>query len=415
MALAPDWFARFREEYVNKLNLKHSYTSPVDHAQRLHVFVLIDALGWEIIKDRPFLNDELPFRKPLDTVLGYSSGAIPTILTGLHPAQTGHWNLYYYDPVGSPFRWLRWLSFLPEWVLDNRIGRRAVKELGRRVLGMGPLFECAVSPALLPYFNFVEKRNIYAEGGIPNSVSIFDLMKARGIPYRVYSYHQMSDSRIVEQAQADIQLGGSQFFFIYLSEMDHFLHGRCGEHEAVAERLAWYDQQLREVFKVAARRDPQMKFTVISDHGMTRVHSQYDLVNKIEALGFSMPQQYLAVYDSTMARYWFFDDDARKAIVEELRRTSCGRILEDSELEHLGILFPDRRYGEVVFLLDPGWLLATSDFNGNGWHPVGMHGYHPSDSHSDAIFLSNQHPRHQMSTIADIYPCMAEVVQPDER
>jgi hypothetical protein len=386
--------------------------SSVDLAGRLHVFVLIDALGWEIIKDRPFLNDELPFRRPLETVLGYSSGAIPTILTGLNPAQTGHWNLYYYDPLGSPFRWLRWFSFIPERMLDNRVSRKVIKELGRRVLGMGPLFECAVSPALMPFFNFVEKRNIYAEGGIPNSVSIFDLLRAREVPYRVYSYHQLSDVRIVEQARSDIQSSSANFFFLYLSEMDHFLHSQCDDPSPVADRLAWYDQQLRQVFKVAARKDPEMTFTVISDHGMTPVHSHYDLVGKIESLGFSMPTQYLAIYDSTMARYWFFDEDARREIVAELGRTSCGRIVDDSELDRLGILFPDRRYGELVFLLDPGWLLATSDFNGNGWHPVGMHGYHPSDSHSDAIFLSNQPPRHQMSTIADIYPCLAEAAQP---
>ena len=90
-----------------------------------------------------------------------------------------------------------------------------------------------------------------------------------------------------------------------------------------------------------------MTFTVISDHGMTPVHSQYDLVGKIEALGFSMPKDYLSVYDSTMARYWFFNDAARNAILGELSRTSCGRIVDDPELERLGILFPDRRYGEV--------------------------------------------------------------------
>ena len=397
---------------MNTANSEAVATSPVDRARRLHVFVLIDALGWEIIKDRPFLNDELPFRRPLETVLGYSSGAIPTILTGLRPAQTGHWNLYYYDPKGSPFRWLRWFDFLPERILDNRVGRKLIKELGRRVLGMGPLFECGVKPALLPLFNFVEKQNIYSEGGIPNSVSIFDLLHARKVPYRVYSYHHLSDTKIVEQACSDIQSSDATFFFLYRSEMDHFLHSQCNDLEPVADRLAWYDQQLRKVFKVAARSDQEMTFTVISDHGMTPVHSQYDLVGKVESLGFSMPEHYLAVYDSTMARFWFFDENARAAILAELGRTACGRILDDSELERLGILFPDRRYGEVVFLLDPGWLLATSDFNGNGWHPVGMHGYHPSDSHSDAIFLSNQHPRQQMSTIADIYPCLAEAASP---
>src|SRR5208282_6644034 len=164
--------------------------SRVDLPRRLHVFVLIDALGWEIIKDRPFLNDELPFRRPLETVLGYSSGAIPTILTGLPPAQNGHWNLFYYDPQGSPFRWLRHLNFLPNRMLDNRLTRKLLKELGRRMLGLGPLFECCVAPRLLPMFNWVERKNIYAQGGISGANSIFDQLAEKGTSYRVYTYHR---------------------------------------------------------------------------------------------------------------------------------------------------------------------------------------------------------------------------------
>ena len=134
--------------------------------QTLSVFVLIDALGWKYLEGREFLADLLPYRHPLHTILGFSSGAIPTMLTGLPPSQHGHWNLFYYDPQGSPFKWLRHLQFLPEAILDSRVCRKIVKELGRRVLGMGPLFECCVSPRLMPYFNWVEKRNIYDQGGI---------------------------------------------------------------------------------------------------------------------------------------------------------------------------------------------------------------------------------------------------------
>lgn len=377
-------------------------------AARRHIFVLIDALGWEFIKDREFLNAELPFRRPLETVLGFSSGAIPTILTGRKPAQTGHWNLFYYDPKTSPFRWLRWLRFLPDHVTDNRVSRKIMKELGRRILGLGPLFECCVSPALLPLFNWVEKKNIYAEGGIPNSTSIFDLLSERGIPYRVYSYHHSTDAEILAQAGRDIRSGDAGFFFLYLSEMDNFLHHNCKDGKAVSERLQWYEQQLVGVLRAARKEDPEATFTIISDHGMTPVSSHYDLVSKIEALPLRMPQDYLSVYDSTMARFWFFNDAARQAVMEELARTPCGRILEDAELDRLGILFPDRRFGEVVFLLEPGWLFAKSDFNGRGWNPIGMHGYHPSDSFSDAIFLSNKDPRRQMTQIADIYPCLEE-------
>lgn len=379
---------------------------------RLHIFVLIDALGWQIIKERTFLNAELTFRTPLKTVLGFSSGAIPAILTGLPPSQNGHWNLFYYDPQDSPFKWLRWFSILPERVLDNRAVRKAITELGRHVLGMGPIFGCSISPSLLPWFNWVEKQNIYGESGIPGSISIFDLLARRGVEYRAYSYHRMSDVEILGQARHDLQSSDARFYFLYLSEVDSFLHNHCDDQLAVTERLVWYEQQLREIYSLANRKDPEATFTVISDHGMTPVCSRYDLASKIERLGVEMPKQYLAVYDSTMARYWFFDNAARRVIMAELKRTPCGRILDDAELNRLGILFPDRRYGEVVFLLDPSWIIAESDFNGGGWNPAGMHGYHPSDPHSDAIFLSNRRPRRRLTSIVDIYPCMEEVASP---
>ena len=72
-------------------------------------------------------------------------------------------------------------------------------------------------------------------------------------------------------------------------------------------------------------------------------------------------------------------------------------------MQRFGLNFPDDRYGELIFLLNPGWMLAKSDFNGRGWFPSGMHGYHPEDPYSDAIFLSNEKPSQPMRTIADIY------------
>jgi hypothetical protein len=370
------------------------------------VFTLIDALGWQYLEGREFLNDILPYRVPLQTVLGFSSGAIPTILTGVPPAVTGHWNLFYYDPEGSPFRWLKPARFLPDAILDHRVTRKILKELGRRVLGMGPLFECSVSPRYLPCFNYVEKKNIYDHGGIPGSYSIFDQLAQHGIAHRVYSYHHLTDAQIVAQAIDDIRSKAASFFFLYLSEMDMFLHMHCKQPEEVEKRLQVYDSGLRRVFQAAREVDAEATMTVISDHGMTPVDHHYDLIEKINALGLKMLDDYLVVYDSTMARFWFFNDRARQAVRDCLARVPCGGIVRDEELRQLGVLFEDRRFGELIFLFKPGWLLAKSDFNGAGWMPIGMHGYHPKDPWSDAIFLSSRQPPLTVRTIADIYPCM---------
>ncbi|MGH9770928.1 MAG: hypothetical protein ACRD4Q_04415, partial [Candidatus Acidiferrales bacterium] len=110
----------------------------------IQIHVLIDALGWKFIEGRSFLSDVLFYRKPVRTVLGFSSGAIPTILTGLPPSQHNHWNLFYYDPKGSPYRWLRHFRFLPDSILDHRVTRKALKEMGKHLLGLGRNFECCV-------------------------------------------------------------------------------------------------------------------------------------------------------------------------------------------------------------------------------------------------------------------------------
>jgi len=368
-----------------------------------HLFVLIDALGWEYLKERPFLDKLLPYRRPLRTVLGFSSGAIPTILTGAWPSVTGHWNLFYYDPNGSPFRWLKYVAFVPDFILNHRITAKILKEMGRHLLGLGPSFDCFVNPSELRWFNFVEKRNIYERGGIAGAKSIFDHLAQNEVPHRIYTYHHWTDTEIVKLAEKDLEAGVANFYFLYLSEMDMFLHMHCIDKKQLDERIAWYDLRLRRLYERAREIDPETTMTVFSDHGMTPVRHHYDLMKEVVEAGYKIRNDYLAVYDSTMARFWFFNESTRTGISSLLEKTSCGRILTDEELRALGVFFEDRRFGEVVFLLRPGWIFTKSNFNGPQWKPVGMHGYHPDDAYSDGIFLASSAPETEICTIADVY------------
>lgn len=383
------------------------------HTEQKHVsvIVLIDALGWKYIEGGNFLSDVLTYRQPLRTVLGFSSGAIPAMLTGVSPSENGHWNLFYYDPQNSPFRWFRHFRFLPDVILEHRITRKLLKEIGRRFLGLGPLFECAVSPRLISYFNWVERRNIYDLGGIVGAPSIFDELHKEGRPFRVYTYHHLTDAEIIRQAEKDIRAHAASFYFLYLSEMDMFLHMNCGTPQKIEERLRWYDENLRRVFTAARGVCDDATLAITSDHGMTPVSEKYDLLKHFEEMKSRMPQDYLAVFDSTMARFWFFNDMARQEVMDVLHNVPCGRVLSNAELKQFGVFFPDGRFGEVVFLLHPGWLLSRSDFNGSGWNPVGMHGYHPDDSYSDGVFLSNRKPDHPVLSVQHVHDWMWSEVQ----
>jgi hypothetical protein len=376
----------------------------------LHVYVLIDALGWELIRERPFLAGFLGHQQALRTLLGFSSGIIPSILTGRTPAENEMWNLVYYDPEHSPFRGMRKLGRLPA-LLDNRIGRRALTEIGRRILGMGSNFDVSVPPQILPWFHWAESRNIYARNGIPGQQSIFDLLHEKGVGQKIYSYKdRTTDQEILKRATHDIANGNEEVFFLYLSEFDMFLHLHRAEPASIAAKLAWYEEELGRVFEAAQRRNSGACLRVFSDHGMTPVVRHCDMAAAVDGCGFRMPDDYLAVYDSTMARFWFFSDAAREAICARLGQLDYARVLSDDELHGFGVYFADHRYGELVALLDPGCIVAEGGFNGKGWKPAGMHGYHPDDANSSAVFLSSDAPREAPRSVRDVFGIMQEAL-----
>lgn len=385
---------------------KNKNSHPARRKRRISLCVLIDALGWKILEDQQFLNDVLRFRQPLETVLGFSSGAIPSLLTGCSPSRHGHWNLFYYDPEKSPFAWMRGLRHLPEALVNHRVSQKLIKEAGKRLFHMGPQFECYVKPTLMPSFNWVERRCIYEPGGISGAPSIFDKLTESGIQYRAYSYHHWNDQEILARAQDDLENGDAEFFFVYLCELDAELHAFWAHPERLHSMLAGYESKLRKLCETALQLDPEASIAIFSDHGMAPVTDRHDLLKEVDALGWKMPDDYLAVYDSTMARFWFFNEEARNSVNACLDAQQYGRVLGDAELQRLGVYFPDRRYGETIFLLNSGCMFFRSDFHSGNWLPTGMHGYHPSDPYSDAVFLSNRPQAARLNTIRDIYEYM---------
>lgn len=369
------------------------------------VFVLVDAMGWAYLKDRSFLPEVFTYRKEVRTVLGFSSGAIPTILSGKLPQESGRWNLFYFNPAHSPFRWVRYFAFLPSRLLNTRVVRRGVRFLSQRLSRFGGYFQIYGVPVeLLPYFDVSEKKDIYRPGGVPHS--IFDRLESMGVRYRTYSYHQLSDAEIIRTAHKDLRDRKYDFHFLYLAELDAFLHRWCREEARVDAELKRYEKWLADLYQAACEAEEDVAFFVFSDHGMTPKRSGFDLIGAIESLGFKMPADYIALYDSTMARFWFFNDQARQAIHNRLSTLECGHVLSVEEKRGLGIEFDDLRYGETIFLLNPGVLIEPSFMGTRA--PNGMHGFHPDDLYSSAALLGNRDPGRPVRILTDLYDLMLD-------
>ncbi len=372
----------------------------------VNLFVLIDGLGWEWVKATPFLREAAPCRQSLDTVFGFSAGAIPSILTGRHPEEHGRMAMFHRAvDGGSPFARLKWICAMPPALVENRYVRRAVKSAAATLGRFSGYFSIYKVPlGYLPMLDVAEKRDLYRPGGIPGSVSIFDLLHADGRAWRSYSYHQGDDFSLIDRAQQELDRGAAGFHFLYLSQIDAFLHAHADRAPLVVARLAEYDARLTHLCRVARRRYARVRLRVFSDHGMAPTRDTVDLGSILGALPAVAPRDYLCLLDSTMARCWFFAAGARGLVMNALGKTGRGRWLGEAELRSLRAWFPDRRYGEEIYLLREGCVIAPSYMGQTA--PNGMHGFHPGAPHSKAALLSSDDDGTCATHITDVFGLM---------
>jgi hypothetical protein len=347
---------------------------------------MIDACGWEIIKDDSFGTDFAPHRHRLESVFGYSSACVPSIVSGRWPSEHRNWCYFVYDPRNSPFRMLRFLRWLPSALTGRRLARRLLTKMVKRRLNFRGYFDLYNIPFRhISLYDFTEKKSPLRPGGMNRGPNIFDFLTRRHIPYFV-SDPDRSERNNLDALKSRIQ--EIDFAFIYWPGLDGLLHRVGNQSAEVGLKLRQYEKWIRELLAVAELHYRAVHLYVFSDHGMANCEEQLDLRAKIEVLPLQMGRDYAVVYDSTMARFWFFNDKARQAIIEALSNVPQGRILSDDELRAMNTFFEDRYFGEVIFLVKEGVLVVPSDM---GARPIrGMHGYHPADKQSYAMLCSNR-------------------------
>src|SRR5208283_5553021 len=260
------------------------------HTMKASIFVLVDALGWEWIKEHPFLREVAPYRRPLDSVLGFSTAAIPSILTGRFPDEHGRLSLFHRANGHSPFAKLKLICAMPPAMVENRYARFAVKKIARRMNNLSGYFQLYGIPlSYLPKLDVCEKRNIYEPGGIPDSTSIFDLLEGNGTSYKTYCYHDGPDEQLLASIEADLRAGGAKFYFLYLAELDHFLHLHADDRAAAAQMLEKYSTALARLHKIALQTFGAADIHVFGDHGMAPTLATVDIQATLAALPIRAP------------------------------------------------------------------------------------------------------------------------------
>ena len=374
--------------------------------QTIEIFLFIDALGWKIVNDHHFMEELFPHRKRISMQFGYSSSAIPTILSGKTPSEHGHLGLFRFAPESSPFKLLSrfaWL-FKPASFWNRGRVRHHLSKLLKKIYGFTGYFHLYRMPIWkLQYTDYCEKQNLFVAGGMGEIENLYDFLSKKRIIFHISDWH-LSDEENYSAAEKAID-DGKNFLFVYTASLDGLLHDKVKEPSEVGTKLSGIRKNIEHLYKKAEDSAETVHFTVISDHGMTPLAGVADVMKKIEESGLVFGKDYGACFDSTMARFYYLKEGSKPEI-EGRMKSFPGHFLSREEELKYGIYRSDRAFGDAIFLLDAGIQIVPSDM---GEKPLnGMHGFSPEDEHSFAAILSNEPIPETIAAVSDYYRFMTE-------
>ena len=376
---------------------------------RVALCFFVDALGWEMAREHGTFASIAPHAYRQRTVLGYSCAAQPTILTGMMPSEHGHWGMFYRSD-SSELASLRRVRLLPTTVTSHRRFRRRLLLWHRRKSGFTGYYNFYRIPfELFSTFDIVEKKDIFAPAAFdPGVSSIFDHLAAEDVPFRSWSWKSGLDTGLAE-LDSELREGTKRFFLFYTPHIDGFLHDNVGDDSAVARELALMESKITAIVDRARRSYEHVDVLIYSDHGMVKTTGSFDLMGHIGNMELAQGRDYTVFYDSTMARFWSANEAVRTDIVDALSSVDCGAILSDDDLRSEGVFFEDRRFGELVFLMDPGVLVVPSHMGASA--PAGMHGFTPEHPDSYAVIMSSSKLDPEPTHIRDTFAAMKSMLE----
>ena len=371
---------------------------------KLTLCIFIDALGWEVLKsNRSFLRRCMPFRKPLKTILGYSSACDPSIVSGLFPSQHKLWSSYYLTKKRSPFSLLKILKVLPKQLSESARFRGILSRYVKKWLKISGYFQLYQMPfSYIDKFDYAEKNRFWGKGSLPFGATIFNLMDQQNRRYYVgdQAKSELEQFKTMQRLMGKVELG-----YLLLGKLDAYMHAKGTKDPDISTLIDTYDAQIISLIHDAQNHYKEVDLYCFSDHGMHDVIGSINLEQDLKEIGLIFGHDYMACFDSTMARFWPLRKKVASKLINFLKKSRDGQILSDHTLEHLGVYFKDHQYGEIIFLLHPGKLIVPSHM---GAKPIaGMHGYEPSDADSLAMICSNRSLPSKLESIEQIFWLLA--------
>ncbi|HLL85656.1 MAG TPA: alkaline phosphatase family protein [Longimicrobium sp.] len=343
--------------------------------------VFVDALGPSQLQAAGGFG--LPYRGQLRGILGYSCGALPTLLTGASPARHGRMCLFAQAEGRGVLAPLALLGLLPRVVHERGVLRRAAGRLLARWAGLtGYLDLYRVPPSTFRWLDLPEREDLFTAERI-GGVETF-LAEARRAGLRVFAAPwRMPESQRWDHTLEVIRAQRPELAFAYATQLDGTLHRMGNDSAEVKQVHRGLVARIERAAEAMRRGGGEVTTILVGDHGMADIQRVIDPRPMVRALRGTR-----LFVDSTLARFWGEDRvlERARAVVEDLGFP--GRWLDGAALDARQAPTRGAPYGRALFVLEEGALFAPSFVGGA---VRGMHGY-DVDSPSAFAAIASDNP-----------------------
>lgn len=344
--------------------------------KKLVLLILVDGLRHDYINhvDSPFLHSLC--ENNIDAIVRetFAFELRPAFFAGLQPDECDIANMFCYDPDNSIFR-----SIDLEHGNREKITQQVRNEAKKRGFSLiKEIGGCANIPIeLLPYFDFSEKYHTADPGSIGEHKTLFDHLRKSGKKWLWIAYPDGPGTTegVLKQFSSKATYD-EDFIYLHFSELDWVGHEFGPHSREQKESIHIIDEAIRKIFININQSYDHVESIIFGDHGQVEIERNIDIQSILSKTNLVFGEDYLFFLDSTQARFWFFNDNAKIKVVKVLEEIKGGKILTQSELMDLHFHFNHNKFGDLIFVADEGIGIFPNFFQ-NESPCRGLHGYLP--------------------------------------
>ncbi|MDP4012381.1 MAG: alkaline phosphatase family protein [Candidatus Nanoarchaeia archaeon] len=190
-------------------------------------------------------------------------------------------------------------------------------------------------------------------------------------------------------------------YFFHIAELDAVGHKFGPKSQQINAKLREHDILIEKLVREFNLEKDNV--LIWSDHGMIEIKGTINLEEVLPK-----DDRYKKLIESTMVKFWFYDKDIKKEILQKLKKVKNGHILSDSEKKKLKIDFDTNENYEEVFLANPGYLICP-----NIWQkqPIkGMHGFDYSQKGELGVLMGNK-KFNKKGNMVDMLPTILKLLK----